>query len=173
MIPFIDQAQYYASYHQQPVTRYTHMVGIPLIILSLMILLGFVHIVITGILDINMATIATLALLIYYLRLCWRLALALTPILIILLWVASIVSYNGPTPEALWSFILIFLVGSLLQFIGHFIEEKRPAFTDNLWQILIAPLLIVAESFFIMGRMNELKEDIYGKVLVKKHSERS
>ena len=172
MIPFIVQAQCYISYHQKPVTRYTHLAGIPLIILSLMILLGFVHVVIIGVLDVNVASIATLVLLIYYFRLNWRLALALTPILILLLWIASVISHNGPTSEALWSFILIFLVGCALQFIGHFIEEKRPAFADNLWQIVIAPLFMVAESFFLIGRMGELKEEIYGKELATKHNEK-
>ena len=171
MIPFVEQAQCYASYHQKAVTRYTHMAGIPLIILSLMILLGFVHVVIIGVLDVNVAIIVTAVLLIYYFRLYWRLALALTPILIFLLWVASFISHDGPTSEALWSFIIIFFIGCTLQFIGHFIEEKRPAFTDNVWQVLIAPLFIAAEIFFIAGRMDELKEDIYSKNPVKKNSE--
>ena len=170
MIPFTEQAQSYASYHQKAVTRYTHMVGIPLIILSLMILLGFIHVVIIGVLDASVANLATLVLLIYYFRLNWRLALALTPILIFLLWIASLISHNGPTSEAMWSFIIIFFMGCILQFVGHFIEKRRPAFIDNLWQVMIAPLVIVAELFFIVGRMNALKEDIYGKESVKKYS---
>jgi uncharacterized membrane protein YGL010W len=55
------------------------------------------------------------------------------------------------------------LVGAALLLTGHFIEDKRPAFVDNAWQMLIAPLVIVAEIFFIAGRMDELKEAIYGK----------
>ncbi len=171
MVPFIEQAQGYATFHQKSITRYTHMAGTPLIILSLMILLGFVHVVIIGLLDVNVANIATLVLLIYYFRLHWRLALVLTPLLIFLLWIASFFSHYGPTAFALWSFILIFLAGCALQFIGHFIEDKRPVFVDNLWQVLIAPLLIVADLFFILGRMSELKDEIYGKDFVKNPGE--
>lgn len=171
MISFIEQAQSYATYQQQAVTRYTHMAGIPLIILSLMILLGFVHVVIIGVLNVSVASIVTLALLIYYFRLHWRLALVLTPILIFLLWLASLLTDGGPTSYALWSFILIFIAGCALQFVGHFIEDKRPALIDNLWQVLIAPLFIAAEVFFMMGWMTELNGEIYGKEPVKKRSE--
>ena len=163
MKSFIEQAKTYAAYHQKPVTRYTHMIGIPLIMFSLMILLGFLHIVLTGIFDVSVANIATLILLIYYFRLNWRLALTLTPILIILLWLAAFLSHDGPTSSAIWLFAIFFLLGCALQFVGHVIEEKRPAFVDNLWQVFIAPLFMVAELFFMLGHMPKLKEEIYGK----------
>jgi len=170
MIPFIEQAKSYASYHKKAATRYSHMAGIPLIILSLMILLGFVHVVIIGVLDINVAMIATIALLVYYFRLQWRLALALTPILALLLWIASFFSQNGPTAHALLSFLVIFVIGVALPTMSHFIEEKRLTFAANLWQLLIAPLVIVAEIFFWAGQMKELKEEMYGKNPVKTSS---
>jgi uncharacterized membrane protein YGL010W len=97
MLPFIEQAKIYTLYHQRPMTRYTHMAGIPLIILALMMLLGWVHVVIIGVLNISVASIATLALLIYYFRLHWRLASVITPILLLLLWVSSVLTQNGPT----------------------------------------------------------------------------
>lgn len=169
MTPFIQQAQGYAAYHQNDLTRYTHMAGIPLIILSFMILLGFVHVIIINVLDINVANIATLALVIYYFRLDWRLALVLIPILAFLLWIAHFFSYEGPTAFALWSFVIIFLLGCGLQVVGHFLEKRRPAFIDNLSQVLIAPLIIVAELFFRAGYMKELKDEIYGKELLESH----
>ena len=162
MKPFIEQAQFYVGYHQKPITRYTHFAGIPLIIFSLMIFLGFFHLVIPGILDTNLAGIATIVLLVYYFRLNWRLALALTPILFCLLWIADVISYAGPTSGALWTFIITFVLGWGLQFLGHFLEGKRPAFMDNFWQALIAPLFLTAEVFFMAGHMQELKEQIYG-----------
>lgn len=171
MIPFIMQAQTYTAYHQNAITRYTHMAGIPLIILSFMILLGFVHIVIINVLDVNVANIATLALLIYYFRLDWRLALVLTPILVFLLWIAHFFSYQGPTAFALWSFVVIFLLGCGLQVVGHFLEERRPSFVDNLSQVLIAPLVIVAELFFTAGYMLALREEIYGRAVHDEHGE--
>ena len=169
MIPFIEQAQFYATYHQNATSRYIHMIGIPLIILSLMIVLGFVHVFIPGVLSVNLADIATFALLIYYFRLQWRLALVITPLFILLLWIAVLFSHAGPTAFALWSFLVIFIIGAALQLVGHFIEGKRPALTDNLWHVFIAPLFLVAEGFFMAGRMHVLNEEIHGKKYEKTH----
>ena len=163
MKPFIEQAQGYNEYQEKALSRYCHMVGIPLIALSLMILLGFVHVLIPGILDVNLAEIATLVLLIYYFRLQWRMALIITPILVVLLWIAQFFSYDGPSSFSLWSFIVILLVGAALQFTGYFLAGKRPTFIDSLWQVLVAPLCLVAEAIFMAGRMQGLMEAIHGK----------
>lgn len=163
MKPFIEQAQMYASYHRQLMTRYTHFAGIPTVVLSFMILLGFVHIIIPGVLYTNFAVLGTLALLVYYFRLNWLLALASTPILLILLWIASFFNYAGPTKLGIWAFIITFVVGWGLQLYGHFIEGKRPAFMDNITQAFIAPLYMVAELFFMAGMMGDLKKQIYGQ----------
>ncbi|MDW9158548.1 Mpo1-like protein [Legionella pneumophila] len=162
MKSFIEQAQFYATYHQNQATRYTHMAGVPLIMLSIMIFLGFIKIVIPGVYATDLACLATLAALIYYFLLNWQLALALTPILIFLLWLASWFNYDGPTKFGLWVFIITFVVGWGLQFYGHFIEGKKPAFMVNFTQALIAPLYLTAELFFMAGLMNSLREQIYG-----------
>ncbi len=162
MKSFIEQAQMYAGYHQNITTRYTHLAGVPLIILSVMILLGFIKIVMPGVFSITLACLATLGVLIYYFRLNWKLALALTPILIVLLLFADLFSHNGPTKLGVWAFIITFIVGWALQLYGHYIEGKKPAFMDNLSQALIAPLFLTAELFFMAGYMKSLKEQIYG-----------
>lgn len=162
MQSFVEQAQTYAEYHQNVITRYTHLAGVPIIILSLMILFGFIKIVMPGVFEISLACIITLAVLIYYYRLNWQLALALTPILLILLWFSHLFSHYGPTKLGVWAFIITFIVGWGLQLYGHFIEGKKPAFMTNLSQALIAPLFLTAELFFMAGFMKPLKEQIYG-----------
>ncbi len=160
MNSFIEQARLYATYHQNPITRYTHFVGVPLIIFSLMVLLGFIHLVIPGVIDITLAGLATVVLLLYYYYLNWRLALVLTVIFIVLLWFADLVSRVGPTRVALWTFVITFVLGWALQLVGHLIEGKRPAFIDNFWLALTAPLFLTAELFFLTGRMQKLKAQI-------------
>jgi uncharacterized membrane protein YGL010W len=162
MKSFIEQAQFYAGYHQNSTTRNTHMAGVPLVILSLMILLGFVKIVIPGVYESNLACLATLVLLVYYFRLNWQLTLALTPILIVLLWIASWFNHDGPTSLGIWAFIITFFVGWGLQLYGHYIHKKKPALMDSIDAILIAPLYLVAELFFLAGYMHSLKEQING-----------
>ena len=162
MNSFIEQAQLYASYHQNIKARHTHFVGVPLIILSTMIFLGFIKIIVPGVFATNLACIATLIALIYYFRLNWELALALAPILLILLFIANWLSKNGPTSFSLWSFILFFVIGWGLQLYGHYLEARKPAFMAHLTQALIAPMYLVAELFFMAGYMKPLKEKIHG-----------
>ncbi|WP_028389000.1 DUF962 domain-containing protein [Legionella fairfieldensis] len=164
MKSFIEQAQFYAVYHQKPITRYMHLIGVPLIVFSLMIFFAFVHLVIPGVMDLTLACILTILLLVYYFYLNWFLALVITPILGILLWLAHLVSHAGPTSSALWVFIWTFILGWTLQLIGHFLENKRPALMGNLCQLLIAPLFLTAELFFMSGYMQKLKQEIYGNI---------
>lgn len=163
MNSFIEQAQFYAAYHQKPITRYTHFIGIPLIILSLMVFLSFFHLIVPGVLDATLASIATAFLLLYYFWLNWRLAAVLVPVFIVLLWIADWIGGEGPTRSAVWFFLISFVAGWALQLIGHFLEGRRPALLDNFWQALIAPLFLAAEVFFMSGRMQGLREEIYGK----------
>lgn len=162
MKPFIEQAQLYAAYHQNQMTRYTHFAGVPLIVLSVMIFLGFAKIIIPGVYETNFAIVTTLIVLVYYYRLNWQLALAITPIFIVLLWLASWFNQYGPTTLGVWAFIITFVLGWALQLYGHYIEGKRPAFMTNISQALIAPLFLMAELFFMAGYMEPLKQQIYG-----------
>lgn len=162
MKSFIDQAQCYAAHHQNPRTQQTHWIGVPLITFSLMILLGFVKIVIPGVYQISLACLATLALLIYYFRLNWVLALATTPILLFMLWISSFLNHNGPNTLGLWIFIITFISGWTLQLYGHYIAEEKPAFMVQLSQVFIAPLYLMAELLFRAGLMSTLNEEIHG-----------
>ncbi|KTD18804.1 transmembrane protein [Legionella lansingensis] len=166
MKSFIEQAKFYAEYHQKPITFYTHLVGIPLIIFSLMIFLGFFHLIVPGVLDSTLAEIATVVTLIYYLYLNWRLGLVLVPIFIFILWITNFISWAGPTSGALWTFVILFVLGWILQLAGHYMEGKRPALLDNLWQALVAPLYLTAELLFKAGRMQKLHAAIHDEEAV-------
>ncbi len=161
MKSFIEQAQLYAQYHEKELTRYTHLVGVPLIIFSSMVLLGFLHLIIPGKMNITLASLFTLLLLAYYFRLNWRLALVATPLFIILLGLAKLVSSAGPTRFALWIFIISFVLGWTMQFLGHLYEKKWPAIVDNFCQAFIAPLFLIAELLFKAGYLSDLKAKIY------------
>lgn len=169
MASFIEQARWYASYHQNAMTQYLHMAGALLLLLSAMILLGFIHLVIPGFLDIKFSEIAALVLLIYYFRLNWRIALALTPVFIILLWIAGLFIGAGLSAFSIWSFITIFILACLIQGIGYFIEGRRPPMMDNWLYDLAAPMFLTAEIFFMGGWMKHLKEEIYGQDAHKTH----
>ncbi|VEG91608.1 Mpo1 family 2-hydroxy fatty acid dioxygenase [Legionella spiritensis] len=162
MKPFLEQARFYAQYHQQAATFYTHLVGVPILIFAVMIFLGFFHLRMPNVFDATLASIATLILWLYYLRLNWRLSLLLLPVLALLLWISSMISYAGPTRSALWLFVIFLVLGVVLQLSGHFIEGRKPAFMDNMKQALIAPLYLTAELCFMAGFMKSLQETLHG-----------
>ncbi|MEO7336452.1 MAG: Mpo1-like protein, partial [Caldimonas sp.] len=45
----------------------------------------------------------------------------------------------------------VFVIGWLIQFIGHWYEGKKPAFVDDVIGLLVAPMFIVAEGLFALG----------------------
>ncbi len=163
MKTFVEYAQGYVRNQPNTTTRYTHIIGISLITLALMILLGFVHIVIPRVISINVAYIGTLVLLVYYFRLQWLLALALTPLFVLMLWIAHFFSAEGPSTFSLWSFFIILLFGVLLELIGHYLENNLSRLTKNLDEIIFAPLFLMAELFYQFGRLQDLHDEIYGK----------
>ncbi len=162
MISFTEYAKKYAASHENLTAYHLHMLGIPLIFLSLMIFLGFVRISVPGILHVSLTDLVMAVLLIYYARLNWRLTLILIPIAIFLLFVTNLFSHNGPSLFGFWSFVCLFLMGCGLQFTGYYLEGKRPDFQDMLCQLFIAPLCMAADFFFKLGRMLALQEIIYG-----------
>jgi uncharacterized membrane protein YGL010W len=161
MKSFIEQAQFYSHYHESKATLYTHLIGVPLIVFSMMILLGFVQLIIPNVLSTTLACLGTLVLIAYYLRLNWRLGLCLLPILALMLWVSSLISHQGPTRASLWTFFFVFVVGWVVQLTGHLVEGKKPAFMDSMTQALVAPLYLAAEVGFMLGRMPELRKQIH------------
>lgn len=163
MIPFTEQAKWYAQYHRRAATKYTHMVGIPLILFSLLLLFGLVHITVPNTFDMRLSDFIILFLLIYYFRLQWLLTLALAPILIFLLLLANWLTTAGPTSFVLWSMFIIFLVGIVVQLIGHLMEGSLPAIVDNIKYDVASPLFLTAEAFFMAGKMKGLQEKIYGR----------
>jgi uncharacterized membrane protein YGL010W len=170
MKSFVDEAQAYANYHENTFTRFAYRVGSPLILFALMILLGFVHVVIVGVLDISLALVASLLLLIYYFRLHWRLGLALTPALFIMLWLANFFSSEGPSAFSAGVLVVFLLIGLFAVVLSHFLEKNHPRWGDSLWQIIIAPLFMTAELFFLTGHLRELDALIHGKPLEEKET---
>ena len=65
-------------------------------------------------------------------------------------------------PFWLWlgSSIGLFVVGWVLQFIGHYFEGKKPAFVDDLVGLLIGPLFVMAEVLFLLGFAKSLQQQI-------------
>jgi uncharacterized membrane protein YGL010W len=156
----VEQLSRYKSVHFNKKNIQTHFVGIPLIIFSITILLSLINFKVetdTASLSFTAATIFFTAALVYYFALHLRLALGMFFYIIPNLYLASLIT---PLTGAIWIAVAIFVIGWIIQFIGHYYEKAKPAFVDDLSQFLIGPFFLMAEVYFALGFEQKLLADI-------------
>ncbi|HLX79856.1 MAG TPA: Mpo1-like protein [Burkholderiales bacterium] len=158
-----DQMSFYAAYHQDARNKATHFVGVPLIVFSLMIPLGWLRADVGGF-PVSAAPIVTSALLLYYLMLDVPLGLAMGAVFALMLWGAEPLSQASLFIGLVW-FLILFVGGWALQLWGHAYEGRKPALVDNLFQIFVAPIFLAAEVFFAFGLKPALHEEVQRRAL--------
>ena len=156
----------YAHYHRDRRNIVTHLVGIPLIVLSIGMLLSLVSWDIAG-------HAVSLAALLWVLSTLWYLTRGN-----LLLGVATSV-VNGALialahmPEAAtgWGLnvlyeaawfpgLVVFVVGWIIQFVGHIFEGRKPAFVDDVVGLLVGPMFVVGEVLMSVGLLQRMRMDI-------------
>lgn len=164
-----EQLSTYKSVHLNPKNINTHFVGIPLIIWSLFLLLNLIPIHFFTLdslgLSINVASIFAIGVLIYYVKLHARLAIGLVLFIIPVLYTSSLVAQMS---GALWIALTVFIIGWVIQLIGHQYEKAKPAFIDDLNQLLIGPFFLMAEVYFLLGFEQELEKQITPMAIEKR-----
>ena len=153
-----DQMSFYAAYHQDARNKATHFIGVPMIVFSLLIPLGWLRVELDGF-PLSAALLTTSILLLYYLVLDIPLGLAMAAVFALMLWGAEPLSRASLGISAAW-FLVLFVVGWALQLWGHAFEGRKPALVDNLFQIFVAPIFLAAEVFFALGYKPELHEAV-------------
>lgn len=158
-----QQMASYAAYHRHPLNRLTHFVGVPLIMFALFIPLSRVGSSFQG-LPVTLAGLLALGVLAYYFVLDAALALALTTVTVLLLVAAHQVASLQPTTVGWTVFVACFTGGWILQIVGHVFEGRRPALADNIWQIFVAPIFLMAEVFFALGLKPQVRERVHKRM---------
>jgi uncharacterized membrane protein YGL010W len=153
-----DQMSFYAAYHQDARNKATHFIGVPAIILSLFIPLAWIRLDIGGV-PITAAMVFAAVVVLYYFFLDVPLALAMLAVTAILVFVGQRIAELGAVQGWIW-FAALFVGGWILQLVGHVFEGRKPALTDNLFQIFVAPIFLAAEVFFALGYKPELHKRI-------------
>jgi uncharacterized membrane protein YGL010W len=148
----------YALYHRDKRNIQTHYVGIPLIVIAIFSLLWLPLFTLSGV-TVSPALLLFGATTVFYLRLDLRFGL------VMLLFSGScfaIATLLAAQPTAVWlgAAITLFVIGWILQFIGHYFEGKKPAFVDDLSGLLIGPLFIIVELSFHFGLRKPLQHNI-------------
>ena len=128
----------YEKNHQNPINEAIHIIAIPLIMFSV---LGM-----TSAFDIFLEYILVGIVLFYYLKLSKIAALLMLVWLLIYLGLVALLK-----PYIIEISLLLFVLGWILQFLGHFIEGKRPSFFEDLRYFLIGPLFVAQKLISKFG----------------------
>lgn len=148
----------YAAYHRHPVNKAIHFVMVPAIVWSLMVALGYLTLVTVSNLEVTAAHAAAAVLLVWYLRMDFALGIASVVVFTMLLVLAMQTVALG-VQAGLAAAGAVFVASWVFQFLGHGVwEKRRPALVDNLFQVFVAPLFLVAEAAFGFGFRQELRD---------------
>lgn len=159
-----EHLAHYAAYHRDRRNIATHLVGIPMIVFAVCVLLARPAFALPGTsLAVHPGWIVGVAAASFYLRLSLGYGLAMTVLLAVSLVGATRVA-EASTAVWLATGVGLFVVGWIVQFIGHYYEGRKPAFVDDLIGLLIGPLFVVAEIAFALGASHELKRAIEARV---------
>jgi uncharacterized membrane protein YGL010W len=159
----IDLLSQYAAYHRDRRNILSHFVGVPMIVFAVGVLLarpGFT----IGSLALSPAWIAYAAAAAWYLtRGSLSLGIAVSAAVGVLMLLAHQVAYGGLVSWLAWG-VGVFVVGWLIQFIGHWYEGRKPAFVDDVTGLLVGPMFVTAEAMFLSGWNKPLLAEIERRV---------
>ena len=153
-----DHLTQYAAYHRDQRNIITHFIGIPLIVVAVAILLSRPGLMVNG-LWISPALAVAIVAAIFYLKLDSALGASMTLLLALCVWLGMYCAQLSTGAWLTWG-IGSFIVGWIIQFIGHYYEGRKPAFVDDIMGLAIGPLFVVAELAFLCGLRKPLEEEI-------------
>lgn len=153
-----DHLSQYAAYHRDQRNIITHFIGIPLIVIAVAIVLSRLGLAVYG-LWLSPALIVAMIAAVFYLRLDVRFGITMCVLLIGCLWIGMHCAQLSTGAWLAWG-LGSFIVGWIIQFIGHYYEGRKPAFVDDIMGLAIGPLFVVAELAFICELRKSLENDI-------------
>jgi uncharacterized membrane protein YGL010W len=153
-----DHLSQYAAYHRDARNIVTHFFGIPLIVVAVAVLLSRPGWEPGGI-WISPAAVVAVASVVFYLRLDRQLGALMGVLLLLCLWAGAVLAQQT-TMVWLSAGVGLFVLGWVIQFIGHHYEGRKPAFIDDITGLIIGPLFVVAELMFLMGLRKPLQHAI-------------
>ena len=163
MKTIVEQLSTYKSVHLDANNIKTHFIGIPTIIWSIFVWFSMLRFSIgeTSI-EFTFGYAFAAVVLVYYVMLHLGLAVGMVLFIIPVMYSADLVAQM---PYGGWIALGVFIFGWILQLVGHKYEKAKPAFIDDLNQMLIGPLFLMAEIFFALGLLKTMNKEITGKAV--------
>ncbi|WP_179401536.1 DUF962 domain-containing protein [Burkholderia guangdongensis] len=154
-----DHLVQYAAYHRDARNIATHLAGIPAIVLAVEVLLSRPALGAAAGIALSPALLFAIAFVVFYLRLDLRFGVAMAALFALGLWAAQTIAAQ-PTAQWLGIGVGLFVIGWIVQFVGHYFEGRKPAFVDDLVGLAVGPLFVVAELAFFAGLRGDLRRAI-------------
>ena len=159
MRPAIDLLAQYAAYHRDRRNIASHFLGVPLIVFAIGVLLARPSFVLGSVVLTPAWVVFALAAAWYLTRGNLSLGVAVSAAVGMLIALAHHVGGSGTGAWLAWG-IGFFVVGWIIQFIGHWYEGRKPAFVDDIVGLLVGPMFVTAEALFALGWGKELLAEI-------------
>ncbi len=148
----------YAAYHRDRRNILTHFIGVPMIMFGALVLLARPVFNIGG-LNLTPAALA-LALVLPWTLSRGALALGSLTAAVWLLLAALAHLMAGATGQGVAWGAGFFIVGWMIQFIGHYYEGRKPAFVDDLVGLFVAPMFVLLEGLAPLGYFRGLMAEV-------------
>jgi uncharacterized membrane protein YGL010W len=157
--PALELLSQYAEYHRDRRNIQTHFIGVPMIVFGIGVLLAKPVFGLAGLAFTPAWLVFALVALWYLTRGHLAIGVASTLLVGVLLWLAQQVSGGSTAAWLTWG-IGFFVLGWVIQFVGHYYEGRKPAFTDDLVGLLVAPMFIALELLASLGPFKGLMAEI-------------
>ena len=148
----------YAQYHRDRRNISTHFIGVPMIVFAVGVLLSRPGFMVGGLMLSPAWVLFALVTLWYLTRGELVLGMAASAGMAVLLLLAHRVP-GGLGPWLGWG-LGFFVVGWLIQFVGHYYEGRKPAFADDAVGLLVGPMFVVMELLALLGLFRSLVSEI-------------
>ncbi len=145
-------AEYGAS-HQNPVNKLIHWICVPLIFVVIMGLLWEIPVpaAMATVPYLNWATLSAIIVVGFYLNMSPSLAIGLSAFTLATYVLLAWYEQQSGWPS-LWLVCLVgFVVLWFFQFIGHYIEGKKPSFFKDIQFLLIGPAWLMGFIYRLLG----------------------
>ena len=133
-----DLLAHYGASHTHATNEVIHFVAIPLIALSLLGMLFYVH--------PYLAYAFIAASMVYYVRLSMVFFISMTAFSALMLWLIWAMGSQVLPISA-----TIFVAAWIAQFIGHKLEGKKPSFFEDIQYLWVGPLFVLSKLFEKLG----------------------
>ncbi len=156
---FLEQMSMYSAYHRDHRNQLTHFIGVPTFALSLILPMALISFGQIGWLDVSLGVLFTAAVMIYWLYMDIQIGFLTALLYVPLPLIANYAAKQG-TDVVWWAFGATFVIGWAIQLVGHAFEGRKPALTDSLLQVFIAPMFLISEVLFVLGRRLEIRDEV-------------